>query len=130
MFSFLTRAGRLFVGITAVVAVTSIIGFGALTSVPVASKHRADPACSVSPNPSAVNATYVVSAHGLPTLSAINLIVKYGNGTTTASPLGSTPDGTFNLNESSPVAGTTTYEFTGLIRTNTQIYATCSVTIS
>jgi hypothetical protein len=130
MFSFLTRLGRLFVGAVAVIAVTSIVGFGALTSVPVASKHKADTSCSVSPNPSAVNATYVVSAHGLPALSAINLIVRYGNGTTTASPLGSTPDGTFNMNESSPVAGTTTYEFTGLTRNNTQIYATCAVTIS
>jgi hypothetical protein len=130
MFIFLTRLGRLFVGAVAVIAVTSLFGFSTLTSVPVASHHKADPSCSVSPNPSAVNATYVVSATGLPVLSAINLIVKYGNGTVTASPLGSTPDGTFNMNESSPVAGTTTYEFTGLIRNNTQIYATCSVTIS
>ena len=130
MFIFLTRLGRAFVGVTAVVAITGIFGFNTLTTVPVAS-HKADPTCTASPNPSAVNATYVVSASGLPVLSAINLIVKYGNGTVTVSPLGSTPDGTFNLNESSSVAGTTTYQFTGLIRNNnTKIYATCAVNVT
>ncbi len=40
MFIFLTRLGRLFVGAVAVVAVTSIIGFNTLTTVPVASHHN------------------------------------------------------------------------------------------
>ena len=39
MFIFLTRLGRLFVGAVAVVAVTSLVGFNTLTSVPVASHH-------------------------------------------------------------------------------------------
>ena len=39
MFIFLTRLGRLFIGAVAVIAVTSIIGFNSLTSVPVASHH-------------------------------------------------------------------------------------------
>jgi len=130
MFVSLTRLGRLFVGITAVVAITGIFGFNVLITVPVAS-HKADPTCTVSPNPSAANTTYVVSAIGLPVLSATNLIVKYGNGTVTMSPLGSTPDGAFNLKEASPVAGTTTYQFTGLIRNNnTKIYATCSINVT
>ncbi len=107
MFMFLSRFGRLFVGAAIVIAVTSVIGFSALTTVNVASKHKTDPSCSISPNPSAANATYVVSASGLPALSAINLKVTYGNGTVTMSPLGSTPDGTFAMNESSPVTGTT-----------------------
>ena len=130
MFTFLRRLGRFAVGIPVVIAVTTIFGFGALNMVPAASKHK-DPSCAVTPNTAAVNTTYVVSANGLPTLSPINLIVKYGNGTVTMSPLGSTPDGTFNLNESSTVSGTATYEFTGLIRNNnTQIYSRCSVTVS
>lgn len=37
MFIFLTRLGRLFVGVTAVIAITTIFGFGALTTVPMAS---------------------------------------------------------------------------------------------
>ena len=37
MFIFLTRFGRLFVGTTVVVAVTSVLGFNTLTAVPVAS---------------------------------------------------------------------------------------------
>jgi hypothetical protein len=40
MFIFLTRLGRLLVGAVAVVAVTSIIGFNTLTTVPVASHHN------------------------------------------------------------------------------------------
>jgi hypothetical protein len=130
MFIFLSRFGRLFVGTLVVIAVTSVIGFSSLTAVNVASKHKADPSCSITPNPSAVNASYVVSASGLPALSAINLKVTYGNGTVTTSPLGSTPDGAFNLNESSPVTGTTTYQFLGLITNNTKIYATCSVSVT
>ena|SRR5437867_376053 len=39
MFILLTRLGRLFVGAVAVIAVTSIIGFNTLTTVPVASHH-------------------------------------------------------------------------------------------
>ena len=41
MFIFLSRLGRLAVGIAAVVAVTSVIGFNTLATVPVASKHQA-----------------------------------------------------------------------------------------
>ena len=41
MFIFLTRLGRLVVGMAAVVALTSVIGFSTLTTVPVASKHQA-----------------------------------------------------------------------------------------
>lgn len=47
MFSFLTRLGRLAIGIPIVVAVVTIFGVGALTSVPVASKHNAPGACTV-----------------------------------------------------------------------------------
>jgi len=104
-----------------VIAAMSTTGSGVLLAA-----HKADPACSISPNPAALGATYVVAARGLPALSPINLIVSSAGGTT-ISPLGSTPDGTFALNESSAVAGTTTYQFAGLIRKNTQIYATCSV---
>jgi hypothetical protein len=41
MFIFLTRVGRLVLGVAVVVAVTSVIGLGTLTdTVPVASKHQ------------------------------------------------------------------------------------------
>lgn len=39
MFIFLTRLGRLFVGVAVVIAVTSVIGFNTLTTSLVASKH-------------------------------------------------------------------------------------------
>jgi hypothetical protein len=61
-------------------------------------------------------------------LSAVNLWVTDPSGTTTGSPLGSTPDGTFALNESSSSAGTWTYVFSGPTKNNGMlIYATCSV---
>jgi hypothetical protein len=91
--------------------------------------HRASPACSISPNPATVGATYILSAVGLPAMSPINLFVIDPLGNVTGSPLGETPDGTYAMNESSALAGTTTYEFTGLVRNNTQIYATCSVDV-
>ena len=94
------------------------------------SHHKADPACTISPNPAAVGATYVVSATGIPTDTAINLWVTDPAGTVTGSPLGSTPDGTFNLNESSSSGGTWTYAFSGPVKPNTQVYATCSVDAS
>ncbi len=82
--------------------------------------HKSDAPCSISPSPTAVGEVYVVSA--------INLWVTDPSGTTAGSPLGSTPDGTFALNESSSSAGTWTYVFSGPTKNNnTQIYATCSV---
>lgn len=108
----------------------TMLGMGGVTGVHAAS-HRADPPCSISPGLVAVGQTYVVSVSGLPTGSAVNLWVTSPDGTTTGSPLGSTPDGTFNLNESSSSAGTWSYAFSGPTKTNnTLIYATCSVTAS
>ncbi len=70
----------------------------------------------------------MVTATGLPTMSAVNLWVTDPSGSTTGSPLGSTPDGTFALNESSSSAGTWTYMFSGPTKNNgMQIYASCSV---
>jgi hypothetical protein len=91
-------------------------------------KRRGDPPCTISPNPAAVGQTYVVSASGIPTGTAINLWVTDPSGNTTGSPLGGTPDGTFNLNESSSSAGTWTYAFSGPVRNNnTTVYESCSV---
>ncbi len=86
--------------------------------------RRQDPGCSVSPSPSPLGETYVVSAWGLPADSAINLWVTDASGTV-GRPLGSTPDGSFALNESSQYAGTTTYQFSGPERGNMKVYATC-----
>jgi hypothetical protein len=89
--------------------------------------HKSDPTCSIIPKLAAVGQVYVVSASGLPALSAVNLWVTDPSGTTTGSPLGSTPDGTFALTESSSSAGTWTYVFSGPTKNNMQIYATCSL---
>jgi hypothetical protein len=47
MFTFLTRLGRLVVCIPIVIAVTAIIGFGVLSTVPAASKHKDPGSCTI-----------------------------------------------------------------------------------
>jgi len=94
-----------------------------------AAPRKKDPPCSVSVDPVTVGQTYVVLATGLPVGAPINLFVTEG-GQTVGRPLGSTPDGTFALNEASGVAGTTTYEFTGPVRPNIRVYSSCSVQVS
>jgi hypothetical protein len=47
MFVFLTRLGRLVVGIPVVIAVTAILGINTLTALPVASKHKDPGSCTV-----------------------------------------------------------------------------------
>lgn len=63
MFTFLTRLGRLVIGIPIVVAVTSVAGFGALSFVPAASTLPANSLTLASSDPSfgatiAFSATY------------------------------------------------------------------------
>jgi hypothetical protein len=112
------------------VAVAATVAAVLLVTPAFAAKgHRVDPPCSISPSTAAVGQVYVVSMSGLPTGTAINLWVTDPNGSTTGSPLGSTPDGTFNLNESSPFAGQWTYTFSGPTKQNsTTVYGSCSVT--
>jgi hypothetical protein len=108
------------IGLAAVIAPLQLIA---------AASHRAtDSACAVNPSWADVGETYVVSAWGLPTGIAINLWVTE-NGVTTGSPLGSTVEGTFNLDESSQTAGITTYAFSGPTKKNMTVYGTCTVSV-
>jgi hypothetical protein len=84
--------------------------------------------CTVSPSPAAVGQAYVVSVIGLPTGATINLWVTDPSGTVVGSPVGRTPDGTFNLTKSSNAAGLWTYAFSGPTGNHMTWYATCSVT--
>jgi hypothetical protein len=97
-----------------------------LAASSAASRRHSDPPCAISAASVSVGETYWVSASGLPTGVAINLWVTDSTGTT-GSPLGSTGDGTFNMQESSSVTGTTTYAFSGPTKKNTVVYSTCSV---
>jgi hypothetical protein len=82
--------------------------------------------CAVNPAIADVGETYVVSAWGLSTRTAINLWVTE-NGVTKGEPLGGTTDGTFTLDRTSQTAGVTTYAFSGPTGNNMKIYGTCSV---
>ena len=116
------------VAISGVIMGATVVAGVAVAPHAFAAPHK-DPPCSISPSAVAVGQMYVVSVAGLPALSPINLVVANAQGTT-ASPLGSTPDGTFNLSEMSPVAGTTSYQFTGPFKnSNTTVYASCSVSV-
>lgn len=107
---------------------TGTVRLSGTETAQAAAHHSLGSGCAADPSSAAVNATYLVSAWGLPTRVAINLWVTH-DGTTTGRPLGSTPDGTFNLDESSSTSGVWTYTFSGPTKKkHTAIYATCSVT--
>ncbi len=113
-----------------IATVVMILGLIALMTplsfIAAASHHSAPSGCAVDPSSADVGETYVVSAWGIPTGTAVNLWVS-ADGVTSGSPLGSTPDGTFNLNEASQTAGVTTYTFSGPTRKHMTVYGTCSV---
>jgi len=109
-----------------VLAVVSL-ALGGLAGMASAGR-RTDPWCAISPSTAGVGQSYIVHAEGLPILQPINLWVAQPDGTVTGSPLGSTPDGTFSLEEASDAAGVWTYAFSGVVRKgSTKIYATCSM---
>jgi hypothetical protein len=112
-----------------VIAAAAFVVLGAQAGFAASHSHKADPGCRISPSTAQVNETYVVSAYGIPTDTAVNLWVTAPDATTTGSPLGSTPDGTFNLNESSGWSGQWTYTFSGPTKPHTEVFATCSVIV-
>jgi len=141
MFLFLTRLGRLLVGITVVVAVTSIFGLSTLSALPVASRQAAASPCTVNPNPAALDQLFTVSATGLPTGGAVNLIITFPNGTAATSPISVSSNGSYTLTMSSAGSmfpseqtGTYKYQFVGKVKwpagTFNQSYATCSETVT
>ncbi len=95
--------------------------------------NQAATATCVSPSSVSVGDSFVVSASGLPTDSAINFWVTDPSGNTVGTPLGSTPDGLASLTESASSAGSPwTYTFSGPTKNNPAtmaVYATCSVTV-
>jgi hypothetical protein len=118
------------------VAIIATVAAVLLVTPSFAAKGRhADPPCTITLNgvavgQVAVGQVYTVSESGLPTGTAINLWVTDPSGNTTGSPLGSTPTGSFDLNESSASAGTWTYTFSGPTKNNsstTTVYGSCSV---
>src|SRR6266700_6960844 len=100
----------------------AIVAVGAQTSFAASHAHNGDLGCSITPSDSLVGVTYMVSAWGLPIGTAVNLWVTPPDGSTSGSPLGSTPDGTFNMNESSASPGLWTYVFSGPVKQHTQVY--------
>jgi hypothetical protein len=85
MYIFLSRLGRLVVGIPVIVAITTILGLTTITAVPVASRHAASAsACAVSS--AGVGQQLVVSGHGFAAGTQYHLFVSspYGSWETVA----------------------------------------------
>jgi hypothetical protein len=112
-----------------VMATTTAMLWTATATGVQAAGHKSDPSCSVSPSAVTVGQSYTVTAVGLPTNTPLNLFITDLAGTN-AVPLGSSATGSYSLKESSPVAGMTTYKFTGVVKSNMTVYATCSVSVS
>jgi hypothetical protein len=140
MYFLLSRIGRLFVGAIFVAAITSLIGFSTLTTVPVASR-QSSASCAVSPDPAALDQLFTVSASGLPTGGTVNLIETFPNGTVATSPISVSSNGTYTLTESSADSlfpaeqtGLYTFHFVGKVKwpqgTYNQSYATCSENVT
>ncbi len=104
MYNFLSRLGRLFIGITVLVAVIAIFGvstdFGALVS-----HHQSASSMSCAVSSAGVGQQLVTSGHGFAPNSQYLLSVKTpaGTGTTTASTDGS---GAFTVNAWATWSGT------------------------
>jgi hypothetical protein len=142
MFIFLSRIGRVFVGTTVVVAVTSVLGFSTLTTtaVPVGSVQK-NPSCTVTPSTAVLDQLFTISATGLPNGGAVNLIITFPNAIAQTAPISVSSNGTYTLTESSASSifpseqkGTYTYQFVGRMKwpqgTFNQSYATCSVNVT
>jgi hypothetical protein len=104
-FTFLTRLGRLAVGIPIVIAVTTIMGFSVLNIVPVASHHQASASAACVVASTGVGRALVTSGHGFAANSQYLLAVKTpaGTGTTTAT---TDASGSFTVNAWATWAGT------------------------
>jgi hypothetical protein len=113
--------------------IAMLIGLGVIAAplgmMAAASRHTDNSGCAISTSAADVGEAYVVSAWGIPTGTAVNIWVTDPNDTTVGRPLGSTPDGTFNLKESSDSAGTWTYAFSGPTKKHMTWYGTCAVDV-
>jgi hypothetical protein len=114
-------------------AATAVMVFGLaaviapLQLIAASSHHATNSGCDVSAASADVGETYIVSAWGIPTGTGVNIWVTDPNGSTVGRPLGTTLDGTFNLEESSAFGGTWTYAFSGPTKNHMTMYGTCSV---
>lgn len=124
-----TRSRRANWAATAVMVIGAAALLVPFAASSAASRRPSHPPCTIGASSVAVGETYLLGVSGLPTGLAINLWVTDSTGTT-VTPIGSTSDGTFNFQESSKVAGITSYAFTGPTKQKTTTYSTCSVTAS
>jgi len=96
MFVFLTRLGRLAVGIPVVIAVTALLGFNTLTAVPVAHRQGASTmSCTVSS--AGVGQKLIVAGHGFSAGTQYHLFV-------------SSPTGSYETVANTDSTGAFTYE--------------------
>jgi hypothetical protein len=131
MFAFLTRLGRVAVGIPILVAVIAIFGAGTLTSVPVASKsphnNAATAACTLSGT--AVGGALTLTGGGYAANTTYAAEFQWPNGTAGSFPANSNSSGAITVSTYAWWAGT--YRASVYTTGNhTQLMSSCSTTIS
>ena len=127
MFIFLSRMGRLFVGIPIVIAVTTILGFNVFTGVPVASKHGAQSTAQCSLAGSTVGGTLVLSGAGYTPGATYVADFLWPNGTTGGFPTTADNSGNIRVSTYAWWAGT----YTANVMTSgskSHAVATCTTT--
>jgi hypothetical protein len=107
-------------------AASAALFLGSMSGIGHASRPAAA-TCWIDPATAPVGEAYLVHAAGPPKLSAINIWITEPDGTMIGRPLGSTPDGTFEIWESSDAAGTYRYAFSGPTKPNMKMLASCEM---
>lgn len=126
MFTFLTRMGRLFVGITVFVAVLGVLGIMTTTGILVASHHNAAGSTACSLSSATVGGPLVISGSGYAPGASYAAAVTW--------PYGSTGDLLTTANASGQISVTTQALWSGtykvsILNSRGTVMASCSETI-
>ena len=127
MFAFLSRLGRLVIGIPIVIAITALLGFNIMTAVPTASHHRdaATAACTLAG--STVGGALVLSGSGYSPGANYVADFLWPNGTSGGFPTTADTSGNIRVSTYAWWAGT----YTANVMTagaNSHLMASCSAT--
>ena len=129
MFTFLTRLGHLFIAIPVIVAVTAIMGFSVLSTVPVASRHNNATAASCTLAATVVGAPLTLSGVGYAPGEAYAAKFVWPNGTSGVFGATANSSGGITVSTYAWSSGTFT-AYVSTIGGNSRLMTSCSVTVS
>ncbi len=129
MFIFISRVGRLAVGIPVVIAITTILGLSTFTEVPVAYKHHALASAGCTISATTVGAPMSISGAGYQPGTSLEVIVVQPNGNSPGYATWTNSLGNFNLSSVPGASGSYVahvYSTSG----NKALLATCSASVA